>query len=154
MLLIWFLRVLIWEISLGEGLSCKFQNPIFEYSIASWVLKRYIRVFFHSVMVDGKKASLKNLSLKHKKHIKVAFSLNLVWYMSLQAGIKGVKKSGAFLSKILLKHQSFLFYRRSWRDSRSRFPYNFYLEVPFNGPVKAKVALYYIDSNLLQKQNL
>lgn len=31
---------------------------------------------------------------------------------------------------------------------------NYYPELFFIGPVKAKAALYYIDSNLLQQENL
>ena len=61
------------------------------------------------MMVDGKKASIKNSSLKH---IKGEFSLELVWHILLQAGVNRVTKPGACLSKTLLKHQSFLYYRR------------------------------------------
>ena len=83
------------------------------------------------------------------KTYKWELSIDLVWYIWLQAGVNQAKKSVACLSKILLNHQSFLYYQHSWRESRSSFPYKFYLEVPFIGPVKANTALYHIDSNFL-----
>ena len=97
------------------------------------------------LLYDGwwEKACIKNSSLKH---IKGAFLLDFVWYILLCGGVNRIKKSGACLSKTLLKHQSFLYYQRSWRDSRSHFAYKFYLEVSF---IKAKAALYHIDSNFL-----
>ena len=108
--------------------------------------------FFHSsVIVDGNKTTLKNSSLNY---IKGAFLFHLLSYSSLQVGVNRVKKLGACLIKILLEHQSFLYYRRSSGDSRSNFPYNFYLEVPFISLVKAEAALRYLDSNNLYKKNL
>ena len=144
MLLIWPPRVAICKVSLGEGLvnfKILFLNIL--YLAEFW---RDGSIFFHCMMVDGKKASLKNSSLKY---IKGEFLMDLVWYILLQAGVNRVRKPGACLSKTLLKHQSFLYYRPSWRDSRSSFPYKFYLEVPFIGPVKAKAALYDIDCTFL-----
>ena len=144
MLLIWPLRVAICKVSLGEGIvnfKILFLNIL--YLAEFW---RDGSVFFHCMMVDGKKASLKKSSLKH---IKDAFSLDLVLYISLQTCVNRVKTPRVCLSKVLSKHQNNLCYRHSWRDSRSSFPCNFYLEVTFIGTIKAEAALYYIHSKFL-----
>ena len=79
--------------------SCKLQNFIFEFAIASRVPKRWI-IFSHSaMMVNGNKTSLKKPSLNY---IKDAFLLHLLWKSSLQESVNRVKKLGA----CLLKHQS------------------------------------------------
>ena len=92
-------------------------------------------------MVDVNKTSLKNSSLNY---IKRAFLLHLLWYRSLQASVNRVKKLGAYLFKVLLKHQSFLYSSKS--DSRSNFP-----SILFIGLGKASAALHYLDSNFYRK---
>ena len=144
MLLIWLLWVAICKVSLGEGIvnfKILFLNIL--YLAECW---RDGSIFFHCMIVDGKKASLKNSSLNH---IKGVFSLDLVLHISLQTCVNRVKTPGVCLSKVLLMHQNNLCYQHSWRDSRSSFPCNFYLEVTFIGTIKAEAALYYIHSKVL-----
>ena len=93
----------------------------------------------HSMIVDGKNKFLKNLWFVLKRGI---FSAFLVEHNVRLKGSKLKKYRGCSLFKTLQKMWSFLYQRRTWKDSKLSSWYIFSFEEPLIFPVKAKHALY------------
>ena len=82
------------------------------------------------------------------------FSAFLVEYNVRLTGIKLKRYWGCSLFKTLYKRQSFLYQRRTRRDSKTTSPYIFSIEEPLIVPVKGRQALYWIDFSFSWKELL
>ena len=105
----------------------------------------------HSLIVDKKNEFLKKLWFVLRWKM---FSAFLVGYNAGLTGIKLERYSGCSLFKTLQKRQSFLYQRRTRRDSKPSSWYIFSFEEPLIAPVKARHALYWIDSSFSWKELL